>query len=135
MSFSLSFGDRACCAGLRHTCQRRTVLTEPKEVRLGVNRLSSQCGCCALYHRLICVYAEVGSGKWHELAPLSLERILGVCYCWGSTPKKVNNLPAVSSGHFSDSHFHSLPLGSLPAFPPGATWCPLGSILANPSDL
>ena len=51
VKFLLVFlGKEFMLLGFRHTCRRKAIPLECRGVGLGINRLDSQYGCCAIYY-------------------------------------------------------------------------------------
>lgn len=97
-------------------------------VRFCVSKLGSQCQHSAASCRCSCTYAA-WQGK--EMAQVSFFVPRGISVnspSLGHAPGWANNLPTLCPRHSSDPYFHTMFLGCLPAFFPGAVQCPLGPL-------
>ena len=111
----LSSGAGVCCARTEVGMTEKGCSTRVQEMGLIVSKFGSQCLCCAVFCRWLCVYAEEYGRKWYHPAPLFLERPFPECL-QGHALRRANNLSTVCFRVSSDHFFLTeCPTGCFPA--------------------
>lgn len=93
---------------LRQTLVRRAVPEKCRGVRPCVSRLVHQCGALLCTRVSSVLMLRDRGEKWHQPAPLALDKYFHAFCSQGSTLRRLNILPAMCPRHFSDCDFYTV---------------------------